>query len=415
MTWAAPQASGRLDARVSLPGSKSATARCLVLACLADGVSLIRGGLVARDSRLMMDALRALGARIDDSDPATWRVEPLEQSAGAVRIDCGLAGTVARFLPPVAALSARPVCFVGDPAMSRRPLAPLLDGLRQLGARVEGTAVPFCLSGPLSGGEARIDAAASSQFVSGLLLSAARMPQGLRLTHVGGPIPSMPHIDMTLAALVARGVQVSAGLDNWQVAPGPISALDQAVEPDLTTAAVFLAAALVSGGKLTIGSWPSASAQPGAATPQILSSFGGSFHESPDGLTVVGDGCLQGVDIDLHQTSELTPVVAALAALAQTPTRIRGVGHIRGHETNRLEALSQEINALGGQCTVTPDGLSIQPRPLRAGLFHCYADHRMAHAGALIGLAVPGVELDDIACTAKTMPQFADSWTALFS
>jgi 3-phosphoshikimate 1-carboxyvinyltransferase len=420
---------------VTVPGAKSATARSLILSALASGPGTVAGGLVARDTSLMIAALRALGAAVDDAGPV-WTVTPPAAVTGGGDIDCGLAGTVLRFVPPVAALALDPTSFRGDPAAADRPIAPLLDGLSQLGARVDGRGLPFAVRGPVTGRVATIDASASSQFVSGLLLSAPRLPLGLELRHaprqapaaaVTAPIPSYPHIQMTIAALEARGVTVEALLPrtprhgpaapaqptSWRVAPAPVAPLDEVIEPDLTTAAVFLAAALVAGGAVRVAGWPRTTTQPGAATPDLLTAFGGSAAWTAAGLTVTGDGGLTGQDLDLGATSELTPVIAALAALAETPTTICGVAHIRGHETNRLAALAAEINGLGGRARETADGLAIEPAPLRGGTWHTYGDHRLAHAGALIGLRVPGVTLDDVAVVAKTMPGFAAVWEAI--
>lgn len=410
MTWAAPTPLRPIRATVTVPGSKSATARALVLSALADGPGTIQGGLSARDSELMIAGLRTLGIRIDDSKPDRWQIAPFRPERVSGNIDCGLAGTVMRFLPPVAALTPGSVHFNGDPAASARPMSPMLDGLRKLGAIVAGDELPFWVSGPIRARDVTIDSSASSQFVSGLLLSAARFPEGLRLRHVGGPIPSAPHIDMTIAALAARGVAVRTGPDVWEVRPSRIAARRERIEPDLTTAAVFLAAALITTGMMTIPGWPATSTQPGLAAPDVLTAFGGTKAYGAEGLTLAGQGQLRGVDVDLHDNSELTPVVAALAALATTPSRIRGVAHIRGHETNRLAALRVELNALGGVCEETADGLIIRPRRLHPGVWHTYGDHRMAHAGALIGLMTPGIELDDIASTTKTMPTFARVW-----
>lgn len=412
--WRAPVADGPVTGSVVVPGSKSATARALVLAALADAPGTITGGLTARDSTLMIDALRALGATIDTS-AAVWTVTPGPVRAGAT-IDCGLAGTVMRFVPPVAALGHGVTRFIGDPAASARPVAPLLDGLRQLGARIDDDTLPFSVTGPLTSGVATIDATGSSQFVSGLLLAGARFPSGLTLHHRGGSVPSRPHITLTSAMLTGRGVTVhQPDPDTWVVRAGPIAATAEVVEPDLTTAAVFLAAALVTGGSVTIPGWPDASTQPGAATPEILARFGGTLTYAGGGVTLTGTSHLRGVDLDLHETSELTPVVAALAALADGPSVLRGVGHIRGHEADRLAALATGITALGGACAETEDGLSITSPVRTGGVWACHADHRLAHAGALLGLRTPGVVLDDVGCTSKTMPTFPAAWLDLVS
>ena len=409
MTWYAPCPTRPVDADLTVPGSKSATARALVLASLAGGPGSITAGLRARDTSLMIAGLRELGAIIDDTGPI-WQVTPLQQVLAGARIDCGLAGTVMRFLPPIAALGDGSVEFSGDLAASERPMLGLLDGLRQLGVNVDGDRLPFTIQGPITGSQAQIDATASSQFVSALLLVAARFPDGLSLTHHGGQIPSMPHIAMTIAALADRGVAVRDNGAAWQVDPGPIQPKDEIIEPDATTAAVFLAAAVATGGRVSILGWPDQTTQPGVRIVAILEQMGAVAELSPDRVTVRGTGQIHGIDIDLHEASELTPVVAGLAALADGPSLIRGVGHIRGHETDRLAALSSGITALGGDCRQTADGLIIHPHPLCAGLFATYADHRLAHAGALIGLRVAGVELDDVYCTSKTMPEFPSVW-----
>ena len=415
LPWAAPVAAGPLRARVVVPGSKSATARALLLAAIADGPGTITGPLEARDSQLMRDALRALGASIDDTDPLTWNVRPASPVRAASEIDCGLAGTVMRFVPPVAALASGTTLFTGDEQATARPVHPVLDGLRQLGAVVEGDELPFSVTGPLRGGTAVVDATGSSQFVSGLLLAGARFPEGLTLRHDGdGPVPSMRHIEMTVNWLLARGVRVDHPDENtWVVSTGPIRAVAETVEPDFMTAAPFLAAALVTGGTVTVAGWPAASTQPGADLGDVLAEFGASATLDAAGLTVSGAGRIHGVDLALHDASELVPVAAALAALAVTPSTIRGVAHIRGHETDRLAALAAEITGLGGSCVETADGLDIQPATLHSGTFHCYADHRLAHAGAVLGLVQPGVVLDDIACTSKTMPSFPETWQGM--
>ena len=318
-----------------------------------------------------------------------------------------------RFLAAVAALGPGTVRFTGDEAASARPMTALVQALADLGATVDQMNLPLQITGPVTGHEVVLDSSASSQFISALLLAAARMPDGLTVTHRGGPVPSMPHIEMTIAALRARGVEVRQEGTTWRVPPGLIEPLDEVIEPDLTTAAVFLAAGLVTGGQVSVMGWPRTSTQPGIRTTSILQAMGATVEVADDRVTVSGTGHVAGIDIDLHDTSELTPVVAAVATLAETPTVIRGVAHIRGHETDRLHALSTQISSLGGQCREEPDGLVITPVRLQPGVFRTYADHRMAHAGALIGLAVPGIQLDDVECTSKTMPQFAPVWESL--
>lgn len=421
--WPAPVANGPLTSVLALPGSKSLTNRELVLSALAESPSTLHAPLFSRDSNLMVQGLKELGTSIVEVPGAgkygpDLLVTPGELSGGTT-IDCGLAGTVMRFLPPVAALALGPVAFDGDPSARKRPMRPTIDSLRALGVDVTDDGrgrLPFSLyaTGSVEGGELEVDASGSSQFVSSLLLVGARFTRGLTLRHVGDRVPSHAHIDMTIATLAARGVEVdSSEPGRWVVSPGPIAGIDVDIEPDLSNAGPFLAAALVAGGSVTITGWPTTTTQVGAEMASILTSMGGetSFTETAPGVggfTVTGTGTIHGIRLD--NASELAPTVAALAALADSETVLTGIAHLRGHETDRLSALATEINALGGDVTETDDGLIIRPRPLHGGLWHSYEDHRMATAGAIIGLAVPGVEIDDIATTAKTLPQFPQLW-----
>jgi 3-phosphoshikimate 1-carboxyvinyltransferase len=426
VTWSAPLAQGPVHGVVAAPGSKSVTNRALLLAALSGGPASVSGAPASRDTALMVGALRALGVPIEvDGEQVT--IGAYDGLRGGGTVDCGLAGTVMRFVPPAAALANGPVAFDGDERARERPLATVLDALRALGARVDGDGLPFTLhgTGGLPGGDVVIDASASSQFVSGLLLSGARYDKGVTVHHDGKPVPSLPHIAMSVAMLREAGVDVddwtdarSAGAtrgepNTWRVAPGAIRPRAWAVEPDLSNAAVFLAAAAVTGGRVTVAGWPEGSTQPGAEILSVLAKAGCAVEPGPEGMTVTGPATLDGVDVDLHDASELTPTVAAVAALAAGPSRIRGVAHIRGHETDRIAALAAEIGALGGDVTETPDGLAIRPAALHGGPWRAYADHRMATAGALVGLAVPGVEVDDIGCTAKTIPDFPARWADL--
>ena len=450
ISWLAPIATARLDARVEIPGSKSLTNRLLVLAALAKGPGIIRGALRSRDTNLMITALRQLGVGIaEGDDPTTLIVRPLlghrwpEESeaegdegevrkrcgiggkdsgeiasnANEVQIDVGLAGTVMRFLPAVAALTPFTVHFVGDPAATVRPMKPLLDALRSLGVQITGDALPFSVSGAgkVSGGAVSIDASSSSQFVSGLLLAAPRYDSGLKLTAVG-QVPSLPHLEMTVAELCACGVQVSAtGGHDWVVMPGEIASRDVRIEPDLSNAAPFLAAALVAGGRVVIPGWPHNTSQPGALVPDLLRQMGGEVNLQDDELVVTGSGRILGITADLSAAGELTPTIAALAALAETPSQLTGIAHLRGHETDRLAALVAEINRLGGNAQELSDGIAIAPVSLHGGTWESYADHRMATAGAIIGLRIPNVTVSDIATTAKTLPGFDRMWAQMLN
>ena len=266
--------------------------------------------------------------------------------------------------------------------------------------------------GAVRGGAVTLDASASSQFVSGLLLSGARFDEGVTVHHDGKAVPSLPHIEMTVETLRDAGVVVDDGdVHTWRVEPSEVNALDVQVEPDLSNAAQFLAAALVTGGRVHVPGWPQYTTQGGDFVRDLLDMMGAEVVLDRAGLTVSGgDGGISGIDVDLHDSSELTPVVAALCALADSPSVIRGVAHIRGHETDRLAALRTELSELGTEVDETADGLRITPRPLHGGTVHTYADHRMVMAAAVLGLAVPGIVVEDVDTVAKTMPEFTHLW-----
>jgi 3-phosphoshikimate 1-carboxyvinyltransferase len=415
--WSAPVATEPIVATVELPGSKSITNRALILAALADGVSTVRGTLRSRDTNLMLEALSAMGTGLTfegDAATATTVIVKPAPLVGA-HINCGLAGTVMRFVPPAAALALGEVTFDADEQAYARPMDTVISALRELGAVIDGDRLPFAIhgTGSVTGGEVTIDASSSSQFVSALLLSGARYDRGVTIRHVGPPVPSQPHIDMTLEMLAEAGVSVDVQGSTWRVEPGPIHAREWVVEPDLSNATPFLAAAAVTGGRVTVPYWPTQTTQAGDAIRGMLSGMGVGVELGPDGLTVSG-GTLTGVDADLHDVGELTPTVAALAALANGPSTLRGITHLRGHETDRLAALCTEINALGGNCQETEDGLHITPAPLHGGVWHTYADHRMATAGAILGLRVPGIDVENVETTSKTLPGFVDLWAGMF-
>lgn len=416
-SWAAPHTDAPVRASVQLPGSKSLTNRLLLLAALADGPSRVVAPLRARDALLMADALRALGVSIEDDGP-DWLVTPGELHGG--HVDTGLAGTVMRFVPPIAGLATGPVTFDGDDYARERPMATLIDGLRQAGVTVDdgGTQrLPFTVigTGSVPGGRVHIDSSASSQFVSGLLLAAARYDKGIEIVHTGdGPVPSRPHIEMTLEVLRAAGVAATrVGTSSWQVPPGPVAAGARVVEPDLSNAAPFLAAAVVTGGEVHVPGWPRSTTQAGDALRGLLAEMGAEVELTEHGLTVRGTDSISGLVADLRDVGELTPVLAAVAALADSESYLYGIGHLRGHETDRLAALCTELTRLGSAVSELPDGLRITPRPLHGGEWHAYADHRMATAGAVLGLVVDGVRVDDIASTAKTLPDFPAMWSAM--
>jgi 3-phosphoshikimate 1-carboxyvinyltransferase len=422
-SWTAPHAAGPVHATVTVPGSKSQTNRALLLAGLAaaqgQGTSTVSGALRSRDTDLMISALRTLGLSVDGAASELTVSGRIAPGAGA-RVDCGLAGTVLRFVPPLAALAHSPVDFDGDEQARVRPIAPLLDALRVLGVRIDGTGLPFRVqgTGSVAGGTVAIDASASSQFVSGLLLCGASFTDGLTVQHTGSALPSAPHIAMTVEMLRQAGVDVDDSVPNrWEVRAGVVAARHWEVEPDLTNAVAFLAAAAVSGGTVRITGWPATSVQPADDILDVFAKLNAVVTQTDSFLEVRGSAGYDGFDVDLRAVGELTPSVAALAALASpgSVSRLSGIAHLRGHETDRLAALSAEINRLDGNCAETPDGLMITATPLRPGIWRAYADHRMAMAGAIIGLRVPGVRVDDIGATTKTLPEFPQLWARMLA
>jgi 3-phosphoshikimate 1-carboxyvinyltransferase len=424
--WLVPSADGPVRAGVTLPGSKSMTNRALVLAALADGPGAVGNPLRARDTLLMAGALTALGAAVGTAATAgSWPVSP-GQPAGDARVDVGNAGTVMRFVPPVAALTAATVEFHGDARAVQRPVGPLLAALRELGAVIDDGgrgAVPFTLrgTGSLAGGVVTLDASASSQLVSGLLLAAPRYGKGVEVRHRGPRVPSAPHIAMTVQMLRAAGAEVETAsmhndpagphaVDTWRVHPGPVRAGTLTIEPDLVNATPFLAAALVTGGTVTIRGWPRQTTQPAGHILDLLTRLGGRCETTADGLAVTGTGTVHGITADLSDVPELASVLAALAALADAPSWLTGIGHIRQQETDRLAALATEINGLGGDVAELPDGLAVRPRPLHGGVFASYDDHRLVMAAAVLGLAIPGIEVENPATVGKTFPEFTSLW-----
>jgi len=415
-----------VDISVVIPGSKSVTNRALILASQAASPSTLRRPLISRDSELMVAGLKALGigivettAVVDGNEELQWIVTPAPMRGG-VRVDVGNAGTVMRFLPPLAALATGEVIFDGDPRSYERPLGPVIKALEELGVSIDHEdrySLPLKLNGTgkIDGGEITIDASESSQFLSALLLVAPSFTNGITVKHKGGSLPSMPHIEMTVDMLRQFGatVEVDSIAQTWSVKPGALHGLDLVIEPDLSNAAPFLSIAMVCGGRVAIADWPIKTTQPGDQLRTILSNMGAQFSFGDNGLTIIGTGKIHGIDVDLHDVGELTPSIAALAALADSPSHLRGIGHLRKHETDRLAALTREINALGGNVTEEETALHITPAPLHAGVFHTYDDHRLATAGAVLGLVVKGIEVENIATTRKTLPDFPGLWSSL--
>lgn len=407
--------------------------RALILAALADSPSKLITPLRSRDTELMAKALRALGVSIteskNDKKEEFWQVNPAPLF-GPASIDVGNAGTVMRFMLPVAALAKGLISFDGDPRSHERPLGPLIKALEDLGVLIDHKnrySLPLLIngSGSISGGEIEVDASKSSQFLSSLLLAGSRMKDGLALRNSSTSLPSQPHIEMTISMLRDFGANVEVSSKNgsqlWRIAPGNLRGRDLVIEPDLSNAAPFMAAPMICGGSVIIRDWPKSTTQPGDRLRQIFTSMGAQieFVDSEDatGLKISGTGAIHGIEIDLHNEGELTPSIAALAALADTPSYLTGIGHLRLHETDRLAALAKEINALGGKVREEEGALRIEPAKLKLNatenLFHTYEDHRMATAGAIIGLALPGLIVENIETTRKTIPDFPALWSSI--
>ena len=418
--WSAPfRASKPISGAINIPGSKSVTNRALVLSALASSPSTLRKGLRSRDTDLMIKALSSLGVKIEIEEDL-WKITPAPLM-GPAGIDVGNAGTVMRFLPPLASLAKGLISFDGDLRSHQRPLGPVIKALESLGVSIEHQgrySLPLVINGAgyITGGEVEIDASASSQFLSSLLLVAPLMKQGLRIKNIGKSLPSKPHIEMTIAMLAQYGAVVDTSIDNqWSVEPTTLSGVDLVIEPDLSNAAVFMAAPILCGGEVIIKDWPRKTTQPGDQLRQIFSEMGGEIDFVDQGLRVRSSGHIRGIDIDLGDVGELTPVIAALASLADSPSYLRGIGHLRLHETDRLSALKNELTALGAEVLEEESALRINPKPMKAGVFHTYEDHRLATAGALIGLAVQGVEVENIETTRKTITDFPALWSQLLN
>ncbi len=421
-TWAAPHTVKPVVGTVTVPGSKSINNRALILAALSQRPSIIRNVLAARDSQLMIDALCGLGTKIETLEPTTVEVTP-QTFTGPTAIDCGLSGTIMRFVPPLATLATGEVKFDGDLGARKRPMETMVTALRKLGAALSDggrRSLPFTIhgTGHMAGGSIMLDASASSQFVSGLLLSGAYFDGGLTINHSGPRLPSLPHVEMTVAMLRAAGVSISADVKDstdatWSVANGPIDQGDVTIEPDLSNAAAFLAAAMVTSGAVSVPMWPRETTQAGDQIRRIFTAMGGHCELSDAGLTVNGPPQPSGIDVDMGDIGELVPTVAAVAAVASGPTHLYGIGHLRGHETDRLAAIVTEINRLGGNAIETDDGIRIEPQPLTGDLVRTYADHRMATFGAILGLVVSDVTVTDIETTNKTIANFPQLWTDL--
>ena len=427
--WSAPFRGGLtsvgepINAKISIPGSKSATNRALILAAIAKTPSRLRKPLSSRDADLMVKGLQSLGCKIDEiktEQGFDYQITP-QKLSGPTQIDVGNAGTVMRFLPPIASLATGLVHFDGDARSHERPLEPVIKALEQLGASIEHGnkyRLPLTIngSGEIKGGEVEVDASASSQFISALMLLGPATKNGLTIRNIGKSLPSMPHIEMTIQMLRQFGATVEVSENSWTVISGDLLGQDLTIEPDLSNAAPFMAAAMICGGSVEILDWPKSTSQPGDQLRDIFAKMGARIEQSNNGLKISGSSKINGIDIDLHDVGELTPSIAAVAALASSPSTLRGIAHLRLHETDRLAALANEINNLGGDVTEGPGELLIKPAKLVASqIFKSYEDHRMATAGAIIGLAVKDLIVENIETTKKTLPDFPGMWQEMLN
>lgn len=427
--WSAPFRGGLtsigepINAKISIPGSKSATNRALILAAIAKTPSRLRKPLSSRDADLMVKGLQSLGCKIDEiktEQGFDYQITP-QKLSGPTQIDVGNAGTVMRFLPPIASLATGLIHFDGDARSHERPLEPVIKALEQLGASIEHGnkyRLPLTIngSGQIKGGEVEVDASASSQFISALMLLGPATKNGLTIKNIGKTLPSMPHIEMTIQMLRQFGATVEVSQNSWTVRAGDLLGQDLTIEPDLSNAAPFMAAAMICGGSVEILDWPKSTSQPGDQLRDIFAKMGARVEQSNEGLKISGSGKIDGIDIDLHNVGELTPSIAAVAALASSPSTLRGIAHLRLHETDRLAALANEINNLGGAVTEGPGELLIKPAKLVASqIFKSYEDHRMATAGAIIGLAVKDLKVENIETTKKTLPDFPGMWQEMLN
>ena len=425
--WSAPFRSGLtaaskpISATVNIPGSKSATNRALILAALSTTPSRIRKPLSSRDTDLMVKGLQSLGCKIEQiktDQGFDYQVIP-GKLMGPAQIDVGNAGTVMRFLPPIAALATGLIYFDGDERSHQRPIAPVLTALEQLGVSVEHNnkyKLPITINGDgkIKGGTVEIDASASSQFVSALLLVAPATQEGITIKNIGPSLPSAPHIEMTIQMLEKFGATVQRTSSSWSVTPCQLIGQDLVIEPDLSNAAPFMAAAMICGGSVQVRHWPLSTTQPGDQLRSIFTKMGAKVELNASSLTITGSGKIHGIDIDLGDVGELTPSIAAIASLATTPSALRGISHLRLHETDRLAALANEINNLGGSVIEGPGDLVIKPGKMNASqIWRSYEDHRMATAGAIIGLAVEGVIVENIETTQKTLSDFPGMWQGM--
>ncbi len=403
-----------IDATVALPGSKSITNRALVCAALADGTSVLRGVLHADDTVAMVEALRTLGVEVTGTGHGELTVTgTTERRAGVV--DARQSGTTARFLLPLLALGEGTSSLDGDAQLRDRPMGPTFDALRAAGVRIEEQAgagrLPVTVAGPLRAAALEVPGDVSSQFLTGLLLVGPATADGLEVT-VTTELISRPYVDMTVTVMEAFGAVVDraevGGRESWHVSPERYRATGYDIEPDASAASYAWAAAVVTGGRVTVPGLHRGSLQGDVGFADVLGQMGAQVTWHDDAVTVAAGEGLRGVDVDMAHISDTVPTLAVVAALAEGTTTIRGVGFIRDKESDRIAAPVAELRRCGVDAEGTDDGLVIRPGPLRPATFETYRDHRMAMAFALLGLAAPGMAISDPGCVAKTFPGYWD-------
>jgi 3-phosphoshikimate 1-carboxyvinyltransferase len=402
------------DVTVAVPGSKSLTNRALIAAALARGSSQLEGILLADDTEAMLDGLARLGIAVE-VDRAGHRATVTGCGGtvppGPATVDVRLSGTTARFLAPLVALGRGRYVLDAAPPFRARPMGPVLDALLALGARIEDLGEPGHLpvavhTEGVRGGHVRVAGDVSSQFLSGLLLAGPAVPDGLTV-ELTTDLVSVPYVELTLGTMAAFGARVERPHPRrFDVQPGGYRATSYRVEPDASAASYLLAAAAITGGRVRIPGLGHGAVQGDVRFADVLGQMGAEVVRDGDGLEVRGTGRLEGIDVDLADLSDTAQTLAAVAVFAEGPTRVRGIGFIRRKETDRIAAVVTELRRLGIEAREEPDGFVIEPGTPRPGRVETYDDHRMAMSFTLLGLVVPGIEIADPGCVAKTFPTY---------
>jgi 3-phosphoshikimate 1-carboxyvinyltransferase len=404
------------DSTVTVPGSKSVTNRAILIGGLAAGSTTIRGLLVADDTEAMIDAVSELGAEIVRSPNRIDIVGIAGRIPRAGSIFARRSGTTARFVAPVLAFAPGPWTLEGDPQLASRPMEDLYRALESVGAHVQRAvgdlSLPVIINGPIKRTTLAISGSTTSQFLSGLLLAAPLAAHGMTI-EVDGDRKSKPYIDLTVRTMREFGAHIDESESEYRVAPGGYVGREMAVEPDASTASYFYAAAAVTGGRVRVSGLSRASIQGDIGFVDLLAAMGVSVTEDDNGIVVSGSGRLAGITVDASNMPDIVPTLAVVAAFASSRTVVTGVGFTRGHESDRVGGLVAELVRCGVEAREEEDGLVIEPGAPHGARVHTHSDHRMAMAFAVLGLVVPGVELDDPQCVDKTFPEFFETLEGL--